>query len=149
MKKTWEDFEIGNTFKTTGITITETHVVTFAGLTGDNHPIQMDEEFAKQTIFGTRIAHGMLVFSVAAGLVLQSGFLADAIISFLKVRDLTFLRPVKLGDTIHVEVSVDEKSETSKGDKGILFLKYVVKNQQDDTVISSKLDFMAYRRKQK
>ena len=148
MKKTWEDFEVGSTFKTVGITITESHIVTFAGLTGDNHPIQMNEEFAKQTIFGTRIAHGMLVFSVAAGLVLQSGFLADAIISFIKVRDLTFLRPVKLGDTIHVEVTVDEKAETSKPDKGILMLKYDVKNQTDTMVISSKLDFMAFRKKQ-
>ena len=148
MKKTWEDFEVGRAFKTVGITITEAHVVTFAGLTGDNHPIQMNEEYARQTVFGTRIAHGLLVFSVAGGLVLQSGFLADAIISFLKVRDLTFLRPVKLGDTIHVEVIVDEKAETSKSDKGILTLKYEVKNQTDTTVIASNLDFMVHRKVQ-
>ncbi len=147
MNRTWEDFEVGKSFETGGITITDAHVVTFAGLTGDNHPIQMNEEYARKTIFGTRIAHGLLVFSIAAGSVLQSKILGDSIITLLKIRDITFLSPVKLGDTVHVVATVDCKSETSKPDRGTVTMEYLVKNQVGASILSSKLDFLVGRKK--
>ena len=84
-----------------GRTVTEADVVAFAGLTGDFHPQHVDAEWAARSPFGERIAHGLLVLSLAAGMV---DFDPEEVLALRRVRDVVFKRPVKLGDTIHVEV---------------------------------------------
>ena len=97
------------TFKTRGRTVTEADVVAFAGLTGDFHPQHVDAEWAAQSPFGERIAHGLLVLGLAAGLV---PFDPDEVIALRRVRDVVFKRPVALGDTIRVEGEVGEIAPT-------------------------------------
>lgn len=84
-----------------GRTVTEHDVAAFAGLTGDFHPQHVDAEWAAQSPFGERIAHGLLVLSLAAGMV---DFDPEEVLALRRVRDVVFKRPVRLGDTIHVEV---------------------------------------------
>ena len=62
--KYFEEWEIGKVYESTSRTITETDIVIFAGLSGDYNPLHTDEEFAKKSIFGTRVAHGFLVLSI-------------------------------------------------------------------------------------
>lgn len=144
--KTWEDFHVGIKFTTAAITVTEAHIVNFAGLTGDYYPLHVNEEYAKTTNFGTRIAHGPLTFCLAVGLVGQSGIFEDSLIAFLGANNLRFPAPVMVGDTICVEVEVNEQRETSKPNQGITIMKYAVKNQRNETVATVEMNFMMHRR---
>jgi len=101
----FDSLSAGARFTTRGRTVTEADVVAFAGLTGDYHPQHTDAEWAAQSPFGERIAHGMLVLSYAAGLV---PFDPIRVMALRKVRDVVFKRPVKLGDTIRVEGKLSE-----------------------------------------
>ena len=98
----------GDRFETRGRTVTEADVVAFAGLTGDFHPQHVDAEWAEGSIFGERVAHGLLVLGLAAGLV---PFDPEEVIALRGVRNAVFKRPVALGDTIRVEGEVGEISE--------------------------------------
>jgi acyl dehydratase len=102
----WEEWEIGAEFVTPARTVTEADIVNFAGLSGDYNPLHIDEEFCKKTQFGGRIAHGPLVYAIAAGLLFQLHLYDDTLIAFLGFDSLKFTRPVKPGDTIHAWVKV-------------------------------------------
>lgn len=91
-----------------GRTITEADVVQFATLTGDFHPQHVDAAWSAQQQFGERVAHGMLVASYAIGL-LDLPF--ERIVALRRVKDLTFKRPVRLGDTIRVSATLDSLRE--------------------------------------
>ena len=130
----WEEWEIGAEFQTASRTITEADVVNFAGISGDYNPLHIDEEFCKQTQFGTRIAHGPLVYSIAAGLLFQLHLYDDTLIAFLGFDSLKFTLPVKIGDTVRVRVEVLEKRETSKPDRKIMKRLLQVLNQRDEIV---------------
>jgi 3-hydroxybutyryl-CoA dehydratase len=86
-----------------GRTITETDVVAVAALTGDSHPQHTDADYAAQGPFGERVAHGMLVLSYAVGLV---DFDPERIVALRRIEDAVFKRPVHIGDTISVQVSL-------------------------------------------
>ena len=86
-----------------GKTVTEADIAGFAGVSGDTNPIHLHDGFARTTRFGQRIAHGMLVMSFAVGLV---PFDPERVMALRRVRDVVFRRPVRLGDTVHVEGSV-------------------------------------------
>jgi acyl dehydratase len=88
--------------------VTEADVVAFSALTGDWHPQHSDAVWAADSAFGERIAHGMLVVSFAVGLV---AFDPERVIALRRVRDVVFKRPVRLGDTIHVEGTEAERRE--------------------------------------
>ena len=130
----WEEWKIGAEFQTASRTITEADVVNFAGISGDYNPLHIDEEFCKQTQFGTRIAHGPLVYSIAAGLLFQLHLYDDTLIAFLGFDSLKFTLPVKIGDTVRVRVEVLEKRETSKPDRGVMKRLLQVLNQRDEIV---------------
>ena len=95
-------------FTSRGRTVTEADVVAFSALTGDWHPQHSDAVWAAESAFGERIAHGMLVVSFAVGLV---AFDPERVIALRRVRDVVFKRPVRLGDTIHVEGTEAERRE--------------------------------------
>jgi acyl dehydratase len=130
-----DDFSVGDVYKTAAITVTETHLVNWAGLTMDFYPLHMDKEYAAKTEFGERLAHGPLIFGMAVGLVSMAGFGGDAAVAWLGVDKMKMTAPVKIGDTIRVIVEVTDKQETSKPDKGIQTWRYTVKNQRDEPVM--------------
>ena len=130
----WEEWKIGAEFVSSARTITETDIINFAGISGDYNPLHIDEEFCRNTQFGTRIAHGPLVYSIATGLIFQLHLYDDTLIAFLGFDSLKFTKPVKIGDTIHARVEVIEKRETSKSDRGIMKRLFQVLNQNNELV---------------
>ena len=129
----FEDFELGMEIQTAARTITETDIVNFAGLSGDFNFIHTDAEGAKATPFGQRVAHGMLVASIASGLAVQHGFIDGTTLAF---RELTwkFTRPVLIGDTIQVQVKVIETKNMNKLGGGLVTFEARVVNQRDEVV---------------
>lgn len=130
----WEEWELNAEFVTPGRTVTEADIVQFAGISGDYNPLHVDEEFCKNTQFGTRIAHGPLVYAIAAGLLFQLHLYDDTLIAFLGFDSLKFTMPVKAGDTIHAKIRVLEKRETSKADRGVMKRQLLVVNQRNEIV---------------
>ena len=130
----WEEWAIGAEFFSSARTITEADIVNFAGISGDYNPLHIDEEFCRNTQFGTRIAHGPLVYSIATGLLFQLHLYDDTLIAFLGFDSLKFTKPVKIGDTVRARIEVLEKRETSKPDRGVMKRLLQVINQRDDVV---------------
>lgn len=135
--RTFDQFELGEVIVTARRTITEADIVNFAGLSGDFNPLHTDEEFAKQTPFGQRIAHGMLAASVATGLANQLGVFEGTTLALLE-QTVRYKGAVLPGDTIHLELRVAEKKESSKADRGIITFETLIKNQRDETVIDGR-----------
>ena len=132
----FEDFELETEFTSSARTITESDIVSFAGLSGDYNQIHTDVEFSKSTPFGQRIAHGLLVTSIATGLVTQSGLLEGTIIAFREIDQWKFTKPVFIGDTIHVLIKVIEKKLYKRLGGGTIHIHVDVRNQNDETVMN-------------
>jgi acyl dehydratase len=132
----WEDLPVGTRYATSSRTITEGDVAAFAALTGDFNRVHVDAEYAKGTIFGQRIAHGMLVASFMAGLTSRSipnQLMEGALFSVLENR-LKFPKPTFIGDTIRVEIEVVEQRPTSRPDRGIIGFMRKGINQRGEVV---------------
>ena len=142
----WEEWEVGKSFETAARTVTETDVVNFAGISGDYNPLHINEEYCKKTQFGTRIAHGPLVYAIAAGLLFQLHLYDDTLIAFLGFESLKFTKPVKIGDTIYVKVTVTEVTETSKPDRGVMKRQLQVMNQHGEIVQDAIQAFLMKRK---
>lgn len=128
-----DEFVVGQSWMTAARTITDADVVNFAGLSGDFNPLHIDEEFARRTQFGGRIFHGPGVFSVAIGLESRLGIKDETAIAFLGMT-WNLIRPVRIGDTIHVQQTVaDIRASRSKPDRGVVTFDVLVKNQRDET----------------
>ncbi len=126
----FDDLEIGDSYTTAGRTITEGDLVNFSALTGDWYPLHTDIEWAKESIFGERIAHGMLVLSYAFGLLpLEPG----PIVAFYGMDKVRFFLPTKIGDTIKVESELKEKEERDE-DLGLATFHLTISNQRDEVV---------------
>jgi acyl dehydratase len=137
----WAPFEAldaGQSFTTRGRTVTEADVVGFAALTGDWHPQHSDAEWAAGSSFGERIAHGMLVVSLAAGLV---PFDPGRVIALRRVSDATFKRPVRFGDTLHVQGRIAELAPASE-EAGLVTLAWNVVNQDGRTVCRARVEVL-------
>jgi acyl dehydratase len=129
----FDDFKLGDRFRSPGRTLGDAHFLLFAGLTGDNHPIHYDEDYARQTRFGGRVAHGLLVMAMTAvGASPLSPRLERSMIAFAE-QGCRFVKPVLLNDTIHSEFEVVGLER--KGDRGLLRLGVKVANQRGETVL--------------
>ena len=144
--KYWEDFDIGFTVRTPSITVTETHVVNWAGLTMDFYPLHMDAEFCKGTPFKERIAHGPLIFGMAVGMAGLARIEGGSIIAWMGVDQMRMKAPVKFGDTITVHIETVQKKETSKPNQGMQIWRYHVKNQNDVEVMVFDMNVLMHRR---
>jgi len=130
-----DDFNVGDVYKTSSITVTETHLINWAGLTMDFYPLHMNAVYAAETVFGERLAHGPLIFALAVGLVYMAGFVGDSVVAWVGLDNMRMVKPVRIGDTITVVVEIIDKQKTSKPERGIQTWKYTVKNQRDETVL--------------
>jgi 3-hydroxybutyryl-CoA dehydratase len=111
-------------------TVTEADVVAFAALTGDWHPQHSDAVWAAESAFGERIAHGMLIVSLAVGLV---DFDPQRVVALRRIREVVFKRPVRLGDTIHVEGSEGDRRPVGD-DTFLVAWNWRIVNQDDELV---------------
>lgn len=128
----FEDFTAGQTLDTQKRTITEDDIMTFARLTGDDNRIHTDPEFSKTTVFGRQVAHGLLGLSIASGLAWQTGILDGTVIAFREVSEWKFVKPVFIGDTLHVEMEVKETKALPRIGGGSVTITLEVKNQNDE-----------------
>lgn len=128
----------GQRFTTRGRTIGEADVLGFAALTGDWHPQHADAVWAAGSPFGERIAHGMLVVSFAVGLV---PFDPARVMALRRIRDATFRRPVRLGDTIHVEGRVRE-SRAATDEASLVTLGIDVVNQDGKRACGAQVEVL-------
>lgn len=129
----FEEFETGYAVVTTGRTVTEGDIVRFAGLSGDFNQIHTDAAYAAQGIFGERIAHGLLVLSIATGLAVQTGIIEGTVLAFREL-DWKFSRPVMIGDTVRAEIVVEETKAVPRLGGGNVVMKVTVLNQKDEVV---------------
>ena len=130
----FEDFREGMELESTGRTITESDIVMFAAFTGDWNPIHTDAEFSKNTMFGQRIAHGLLTLSVMSGLLMRLGFLEESVIAFYGIDKLRFTNPVFIGDTIKAKAKILEKQDRRQF--GVVKIEASVTKQTGDVVLN-------------
>lgn len=116
----FEDLEPGQHWTSVGRTVTEADVVAFSGLSGDFNPIHLDAEWTKKGIFGQRVAQGVLGISMATGLLDSLGIFKGSMGAMLGIDEWTFLGPMFIGDTIHLELSIESVRLTSKGNAGVV-----------------------------
>ena len=143
-RRYFEDIAIGEEYESPGRTVTETDIVLFAGLSGDYNVLHTDAEFMKKSIFGERIAHGLLGLAIQSGLFYRRGNVY-ATMAFLGVK-WKFKGPIKIGDTIRLRTRVASKRETAKPDRGIVVVERTVVNQRDEVVQEGETELMVERR---
>lgn len=147
MPKYWEDYTVGEKFTTPGRTISEGMINIITGLAGFTVPLFWDEEEAKKTVFGTRIAPGRLTLLVMGGLKEQSGFWdPETMIALLGIDKVRITAPLKAGDTIRVEGEVVEKRETKNPGRGIVIHQSVCKNQRGEVVVETETTHLVKRK---
>jgi acyl dehydratase len=144
VRRYFEEIEVGEEYESPGRTVTETDIVLFAGLSGDYNVLHTDAELMKRSVFGERIAHGLLGLAIQAGL-LSRATQPYATLAFVGLR-WKFKGPIKIGDTIRVRARVRAKRETSKPDRGLITLERSVLNQRDEVVQEGETDLMVERR---
>lgn len=132
VKKFFEEFEVDARRLTKGRTITETDIVIHAGQSGDFFPHHMDEEWCKTQPFKKRIAHGTLIFTVAVGLTADVINEVSMTYGYDRIR---FTKPVFIGDTIKVSVTIKEKKDHKKPGFGIVNELLEVLNQHNEVVM--------------
>jgi acyl dehydratase len=128
----FEDYVLDATRQTLGRTITEADIVIHAGQTGDFFPHHMDAEWCKTQDFKLRMAHGTLTFSVAVGA--TATLVNPCAVSYGYDR-LRFLKPVFIGDTIRVKVTITEKRDHKLPSHGLVCEQLEVFNQRQETVL--------------
>lgn len=128
----YEDVAVGDHFTTAGVTVTEAHVVGFAGLAGDLFDVHMDDEFAREQGFPGRIAHGLL------GLALADGLKTRCPVRLMGVATLgwswSFRAPILIGDRISAMIRIDDMRPTRRGGRGILKLGMQIVKQDRSVV---------------
>lgn len=136
--KYFDELHEGEIIITAARTMTETDVVMFAATTGDYNPVHTDAEYMKQNQYGQRIVHGLLALSVSQGLLFRTGIVDGSAIAFAGIDEIRFTAPVKIGDTIHVEITVTKLvASKSKPDRGVAHFDCKILNQNGEIVQTS------------
>ena len=141
----WEEIDVGEEYLSPGRTVTEADIVNFAGLSGDWNILHTDAESMKHSLYGERIAHGLLGLAIQAGLSARAMPRPFATLAFTGIR-WRFKGPIRIGDTISVQLRVREKREGSKPDRGLLVLSRQVLNQRGEVVQEGETDLLIARR---
>ena len=144
LRRYYDEIEVGEEYESPGRTVTETDVVLFAGLSGDYNVLHTDAELMKSSIFGERIAHGLLGLAIQSGLFARSTR-AYATLSFVGLR-WKFKAPIKIGDTIRLRARVLAKRETDKPDRGLVTLARTVVNQREEVMQEGETDVLVERK---
>lgn len=130
-QKRYEEYTIGERFLSFSRTITEADLVTYIAFTGLRLPLFLDVEYCKKhSVFGERVFPGLGTASVAAGML--EDVLGRYTLAALGLDKFRFAAPVRIGDTLHAEISVEGKKDTSDGQRGVLTARIQVKNQKGE-----------------
>ena len=143
---TFDEFSVGDRFQSLGRTVSEYEILTFATLAGFTEALFMDLDYIqRESVFGKRVAPGVLTFALAEGLTIQTGILHGTGLALLSY-DVRVVAPVLAGDTIRVEIEVVDARETKKRDRGLVTFRHRVLNQRGETVMEATIVRMIKRR---
>ncbi|MGH7303864.1 MAG: MaoC/PaaZ C-terminal domain-containing protein [Candidatus Rokuibacteriota bacterium] len=143
-RRYFDEIELGEEYESPGRTVTEADIVMFAGLSGDYNVLHTDAEFMKKSIFGERIAHGLLCLAIQSGL-FNRATAPYATLAFGGLR-WKFKLPVKIGDTIRLRAKVTEKKGLDEPDRGLITLERTILNQRDEIVQQGQTDLVVKKR---
>lgn len=141
----FEEFAIHDSCESVGRTLTEADIVNFAALSGDWNRIHTDAHYSKEQMFGERIAHGLLVLSIASGLAVRLGFMEETVQAFMKL-EWQFRRPVLIGDTVRLRTTVQAKKPMRRSRGGVVTFKMEVLNQRDEVCQRGSWDILCKSR---
>jgi acyl dehydratase len=144
LRRYYEDIAPGEEYESPGRTVTETDIVLFAGLSGDYNVLHTDAEFMKTSIFGERIAHGLLGLAIQSGL-FSRATQAYATLAFVGMR-WKFKGPIKIGDTVRLRARVSAKQDDDKPDRGLITVQRTLLNQRDEVVQEGETDLLVEKR---
>jgi acyl dehydratase len=133
----FSNYQIGETWESRRRTITEADLVMFSAFSGDWYPLHTDREWAQKGPFGQRIAHGMLILSVATGLMV---FKPGIVLAFYGIDRLRFIKPTYIQDTIGVNLEVRDKEEKLSG--GIVTCAMKVTKQTGESVVQATIKIL-------
>lgn len=142
---TFDELELGLCFNSPARTVTEADIALFAGLTGDYNPLHCDAVTAERSHFRGRVAHGMLVQSIATGLGWQTGIFGGTIAALLEV-SASFALPVRAGDTLQLVLEVLERDPAPGPRRGTIVLGTRVLNQHGECVLDGRWRALMLRR---
>jgi acyl dehydratase len=135
----FEDFVLGDRFRSQGVTLTESEIVRFA-LEYDPQPFHIDLEAAAKSPFGGLIASGLQTFTLGWRLFLQEGLFKACSMGSPGIDELCWTAPVRPGDTLYTQAQVMElKPSSSKPDRGSLRMAYQIVNQRGETVLTMRI----------
>lgn len=142
----FEDFETGQTFRSVGRTLTESDLVMHSAFTGDWTELHTNREYAEDSDFGARVAHGPMTFVIATGFVYRCGFLERTVVAFLGMNYMDIPAPVYVGDTLSLAMEVTDLQElSSRDDAGLVVIDTTMTNQDDETVFEGDMKFLVKR----
>jgi acyl dehydratase len=144
----FEDIPLNRTFRPTGRTITEADVVSFAGLSADYNPLHVDAHYAAGTQLGGRVAHGLLILSIATGLTTRLPIYARIGLSVrgLRTVNCAWPQPTRIGDTIYGELLYTNAQAEDDNSLGEATLWRNARNQDGDVVLESEWKVLMLRR---
>ena len=131
---TWEDYTVGERYKTLGRTITEADIINFIGVTGMNEVLFTDHTFTIGVAAAGRAAPAALTYSLIEGIICQY-LIQGTGLAMLELQK-RILAPVVVGDTVYAEIEVLSVRKTSKGNRGIVKTRNDILNQRGDVVIT-------------
>ena len=144
-RRYFDEIEIGEEYESPGRTVTEADIVHFAGMSGDYNVVHTDAELMKTSIFGERIAHGLL------GLSIQAGLLARAMKPYATIAPSAlrwkFKSPIKIGDTVHVISRITAKKDGPDAGRGLVTVERRLLNQRGEVVQEGETEHLLERRK--
>lgn len=133
MGRVFGEFAVGQRFVTPGRTITEADIMAFAGLTGDFNPVHTDEDFAKATPFGARVAHGPMGIGIAFGLAARLDLIDGTVVALLGLT-WDFRAPMRPGDTIRALIDVVETRDVRDPANGLVGLAIAIQDRRGATL---------------
>ena len=143
---TYEEHAVGVVYQTLGRTVSEADICAFVNLCGFNEPLFMDMEYvARESVFKGRPAPGAMTFALSEGLIMQTGLIHGTGMSYLG-GEIRIVSPVLEGDTLHVSVTITDKRETKKPDRGIVTYRHEVTNQRGEIVLEATVKRMIKRK---
>ena len=141
---TFEDLNVGDEFQSPGRTVTEADIVIFAGLTGDYNVLHTDAEHMKSSVFGERIAHGLLGLSIQQGLLTRG--MADVSGERFVALKWKFRGPIRIGDTLQVRARVAAKRDGEERGWGVVTMQRQILNQRGEVVQEGETEHVVARR---
>ncbi|GGK77792.1 MaoC family dehydratase [Haloarcula sebkhae] len=142
----FEDFEEGQEFISVGRTVTESDFVMHSALSGDWTELHTNKEYAEEQEFGERIAHGPMTFVQATGFVYRTGIVERTAFAFLGMNYMDLPNPVHIGDTLQLEIVVDNTKEVGRDDAGLVVLDTEMENQDGTIVFEGDMKFLIKKR---